>query len=151
MPSTIILLNLNNNTVFIVHLFIFFNFSHTLGVFQFGHSDTVVDFFAGLGLYKDDLPITANNYELLKHRKFNTAIIGPFSTHLVFILYQCGGTSSSDYVVRVLVNGEPVNIPGFNSDISSYQDVRQHYRHLVEGCNRDKLCQDGTIPQVVIG
>ena len=120
-------------------------------MFQFGHLPTVVDFFSGLGLFKDDLPITADNYELLKHRNFNTAKIGTFSTHLVFILYECGGTSNSDYAVRLLVNGEPENIPGFNSDVSKYQDVRQHYRHLVEGCNRDKLCQDGTIPPVIVG
>ena len=126
-------------------------FSYTLGVFQFGHLGTVLDLFTGLGLYRDHLPITANNFEQLKHRKFNTANIGPFSTHLVFILYECGGTSNSDYAVKLLVNGKPETIPGFHSDVVKYQDVRRSYRHMVEGCDREKLCKDGTVSQVIVG
>ena len=134
-------------------LILFFSiFSYTIGKFDFAHKKTVLNFFAGLGLFKDHLPLTANNYEQLKNRKFKTSAVGPFSAHLAFVLYNCGGTSVDDYAVQMLVNGEPEVIPACNSSVCRYQDVRRGYSHMVEGCHWQTLCNTGQVnPGSIVG
>lgn len=123
--------------------------SYNKGIFQFGHSDTVIDLAAGLGLFKDSDSLRADNYETMKNRTFRASTKDPFSTHFVFILYHCGGSGPENYALRLLFNGEPLTIPKCNSDTCWYNQVRQGYSQYIDSCDWSGVCTVGSNPSIV--
>ena len=127
-----------------------FLFSHTVAVFQFGHSETVVQAFTALGLFKDSQPLLATNMASMKNRQFRTSEIVPFSANLAFVLFACaeGHVHDADdrdvtaFVLKILVNEKPVTIPACNKEQCLYKDVRKYYHDLADHCNRKAMCGD---------
>lgn len=113
---------------------------------MFGHAETLAPLFAGLGLFKDILPLTANNYQFLQNRSFRSSWILPFSSNLAFILYHCKANDlvkkpPEQFPLRLVMNGKPVSFPVCNKTICPYRTVRESYTVQVDNCNFADICQ----------
>ncbi|CAC5377474.1 MINPP1 [Mytilus coruscus] len=122
---------------------------YVLGNFRFGHSDTIDTFYSALGLYRDSQPLRADNFDTMKNRKFYESKVTPFSANIAFILYKCGGSGAENYLLKMMVNNQPVTIPGCDSDFCPYLKVRGIYRSYIENCKWRELCSVKTISQIV--
>ncbi|KAL5019398.1 hypothetical protein ScPMuIL_005120 [Solemya velum] len=119
---------------------------HSPATFMFGHAETLAPLFAGLGLFKDILPLTANNYQFLQNRSFRSSWILPFSSNLAFILYHCKANDlvkkpPEQFPLRLVMNGKPVSFPVCNKTICPYRTVRESYTVQVDNCNFADICQ----------
>ncbi|XP_035002685.1 multiple inositol polyphosphate phosphatase 1b isoform X1 [Hippoglossus stenolepis] len=103
-----------------------------------GHAETLLPLLSLLGLYKDQTPPTANNYQSQHGRSFRTSRIVPYAANLLFVLYDCQRGPR----VQLLINESPVRFPGLESEVAPlYRDVRATYRHLLDGCDFHMECE----------
>ncbi|KAG7253004.1 hypothetical protein CRUP_008584 [Coryphaenoides rupestris] len=74
-------------------------------------------------------------------RSFRTSGIVPYAANMLFVLYDCREGPR----LQFLLNETPVQFPGMATeamkDVPLYQDVRQRYRELLQGCNPQKECE----------
>ena len=126
-------------------------------MFRFGHSETLLPLLCLLGLYKDDVPLRADNFAQQKTRQFRAGYISPFTANLDFILLKCASGSqtldennnypevSSEFKILLLHNERPVKFPCCpgNDVVCPYNVVRDYYARWVDGCQFDELCDNG--------
>ncbi|KAK9541455.1 hypothetical protein VZT92_001497 [Zoarces viviparus] len=108
---------------------------------QVGHADTLLPLLTLLGFFKDSEALTSKNFATQAQRSFRTSHMLPYAANLVLVLYDCGG---GDLRLQPLLNEKPVTFPGLNNQQASmprYQDVRDHYRELLQGCDFETECQ----------
>lgn len=141
-------INLSSNLKVVDYIHISF-LRYVLGNLRFGHSDTMDTFYSALGLYHDSQPLRADNYAAMKNRMFYESKTTPFSANIAFILYNCGGNEAENYLLKMMVNNQPVTIPGCDSDFCPYLKVRSIYRNYIENCKWRELCNVRTISQAV--
>ncbi|KAK3098576.1 hypothetical protein FSP39_020868 [Pinctada imbricata] len=108
---------------------------------RFGHSPTIGALLAALGLFKDVHPLTAKNYQTMKHRLFFDSSVIPFSANVAFILYECGHGTPKTNFLKLYVNEEPVVIPACNSVTCEYSVVRRYYSDMVDKCDWNNVCK----------
>lgn len=94
--------------------------------------------YTAFGLFKDSNTLLANNFESHKSRLFRVSSACPFSANLGTALYKCG--VSGNFVVKMFVNEEEVNIPACGSKVCLYQDFKQAYK-LLGDCDFQKICK----------
>ncbi|XP_056153197.1 multiple inositol polyphosphate phosphatase 1b [Lampris incognitus] len=104
---------------------------------QVGHAETLLPLLSLLGFYKDQTPPTSENYSKQHGRSFQTSKVVPYAANMLFVLYDC----HPEPRLQFLLNESPVQFPGMEEDAPLYQDVRQRYRHLLEGCDFKKECE----------
>ena len=127
---------------------VYLHSSHTAAVFQFGHSETVVQVFTALGLFRDQQRLLATNMGNMRDREFRTSKISPYSANIVFVLYACEEFRHVDdtdrditaWVVKILVNEKPVRIPACNKEQCLYSVVNKYYHDLTDHCDHDAMC-----------
>ncbi|XP_008313191.1 multiple inositol polyphosphate phosphatase 1b [Cynoglossus semilaevis] len=103
-----------------------------------GHAETLLPLLSLLGLFKDKIPPTANNYHTQHGRSFRSSRIVPYAANLLFVLYDCQRGPR----LQLLLNESPVRFPGLESeDAPLYRDVRATLRHLLDGCDFNKECE----------
>ena len=108
---------------------------------QVGHADTLLPLLTLLGFFKDDEALTSTNYATQGQRSFRTSHMLPYAANLLLVLYDCGG---GDLRLQPLLNEKPVTFPGLTSQQASmprYQDVKDHYSELLQGCDFETECQ----------
>ncbi|KAM6922391.1 multiple inositol polyphosphate phosphatase 1a [Lycodopsis pacificus] len=108
---------------------------------QVGHAETLLPLLTLLGFFEDSEALTSKNYATQAQRSFRTSHMLPYAANLVLVLYDCGG---GDLRLQPLLNEKPVTFPGLNNQQASiprYQDVREHYRELLQGCDFETECQ----------
>ncbi|XP_032397317.1 multiple inositol polyphosphate phosphatase 1 [Etheostoma spectabile] len=108
---------------------------------QVGHADTLLPLLTLLGFFKDSDALTSTNYDTQTQRSFRTSHMLPYAANLVLVLYNCGG---GDLRLQPLLNEKPVTFPGLTDQQASmplYQDVKDHYRELLQGCDFETECQ----------
>ncbi|XP_027132153.1 multiple inositol polyphosphate phosphatase 1 [Larimichthys crocea] len=108
---------------------------------QVGHADTLLPLLTLLGFFKDSDPLTSTNYASQTGRSFRTSYMLPYAANLVLVLYDCGG---GDLRLQPLLNEKPVAFPGLTDQkdpMPLYQDVKDHYRELLRGCDFETVCQ----------
>ncbi|XP_031697074.1 multiple inositol polyphosphate phosphatase 1-like, partial [Anarrhichthys ocellatus] len=108
---------------------------------QVGHADTLLPLLTLLGFFKDSEALTSTNFATQAQRSFRTSHMLPYAANLVLVLYDCGG---GDLRLQPLLNEKPVTFPGLTNQQASiplYQDVRNHYRELLQGCDFETECQ----------
>ncbi|KAK0130736.1 Multiple inositol polyphosphate phosphatase 1 [Merluccius polli] len=112
---------------------------------QVGHGETLLPLLTLLGLYKDPSQPTADNYSTQHGRSFRTSRIVPYAANMLFVLYECPAGPR----LQFLLNETPVGFPGLTAgeEVPLYQDVRQRYRELLEGCDSQRECEVGNRPQ----
>ncbi|XP_071235559.1 multiple inositol polyphosphate phosphatase 1-like [Salvelinus alpinus] len=109
---------------------------------QVGHADTLLPLLTLLGFFKDSVPLTSNNYVTQGQRAFRTSRMMPYAANLVLVLYDCSGNLR----LQALLNERPMAFPGLAANQGAeeaplYQDVRDHYGELLQGCDFEKECQ----------
>uniref|UniRef100_A0A665X9Q2 Multiple inositol polyphosphate phosphatase 1 n=1 Tax=Echeneis naucrates TaxID=173247 RepID=A0A665X9Q2_ECHNA len=108
---------------------------------QIGHADTLLPLLTLLGFFKDSDPLTSTNYATQAQRSFRTSRMLPYAANLLLVLYDCGG---GDLRLQPLLNEKPVTFPGLTEQQASmppYQDVKERYRELLQGCDFETECQ----------
>uniref|UniRef100_A0A3Q3WLH6 Multiple inositol polyphosphate phosphatase 1 n=1 Tax=Mola mola TaxID=94237 RepID=A0A3Q3WLH6_MOLML len=108
---------------------------------QVGHADTLLPLLTLLGFFKDSTALTSTNYAAQTHRSFRTSHMLPYAANLVLVLYDCGG---GELRLQPLLNEKPVTFPGLTGPRASmplFQDVKEHYRGLLQGCDFETECQ----------
>ncbi|KAL3876305.1 hypothetical protein ACJMK2_034168 [Sinanodonta woodiana] len=122
------------------------NKRYTAGIFRFGHSETLIPFFAALGMFKDSYPIRADNYKAMKNRKFNTANMVPYSANLEFVLYECAnGTSAKEHYLKLFHNEIEVPIPGCGGLQCKYDDARALHADMIDNCDLESICKEPAV------
>uniref|UniRef100_UPI0037E90010 multiple inositol polyphosphate phosphatase 1-like n=1 Tax=Semicossyphus pulcher TaxID=241346 RepID=UPI0037E90010 len=106
---------------------------------QVGHADTLLPLLTLLGFFKDSDALTSTNYATQTQRSFRTSHMMPYAANLLLVLYDCG---DSDLRLQPLLNEKPVTFPGLTeASVPLYQDVRERYRELLQGCDFETECQ----------
>ena len=125
------------------------------GVFQFAHTGTVLPLLTLLGLFKDDLPLRADNFDRQNNRTFRPSNIVPMSANIAFVLYDRRKIETnhsrngdvkqkrkmSTMVIQVLVNEVAVKIPACNG--KTYCRLKKfldYYSHIKKRCNINRIC-----------
>ncbi|XP_060078301.1 multiple inositol polyphosphate phosphatase 1-like [Ylistrum balloti] len=111
--------------------------NRSLASFRFGHSGSVSPVYTALGLFNGSKHFLATDYQVNANRKYRSSVILPFSANLVTTLYKCG----SDYMVKMLVNEEEVDIPACGASMCPYRTVKEHYRQFIN-CDYDNICEN---------
>ncbi|XP_059214792.1 multiple inositol polyphosphate phosphatase 1-like [Centropristis striata] len=108
---------------------------------QVGHAETLLPLLTLLGFFKDSEALTSTNYATQSQRSFRTSRMLPYAANLILVLYDCGG---GDLRLQPLLNEKPVDFPGLTDQQVSmplYQDVRDHYKELLQGCDFETECR----------
>ncbi|KAG8000167.1 Multiple inositol polyphosphate phosphatase 1 [Nibea albiflora] len=108
---------------------------------QVGHAETLLPLLTLLGFFKDSDPLTSTNYASQTGRSFRTSRMLPYAANLALVLYDCGGGKLR---LQPLLNEKPVTFPGLTDQkdpMPLYQDVKDHYRELLRGCDFETVCQ----------
>ncbi|XP_071336514.1 multiple inositol polyphosphate phosphatase 1-like [Trachinotus anak] len=108
---------------------------------QIGHADTILPLLTLLGFFKDSDALTSTNFATQTERSFRTSHMLPYAANLLLVLYDCGG---GNLRLQPLLNEKPVTFPGLSDQQASmplYEDVREHYRELLHGCDFETECQ----------
>ncbi|TDH01395.1 hypothetical protein EPR50_G00179420 [Perca flavescens] len=108
---------------------------------QVGHAETLLPLLTLLGFFNDNDRLTSTNYATQTQRSFRTSHMLPYAANLLLVLYDCGG---GDLRLQPLLNEKPVTFPGLTDQQASmplYQDVKDHYRELLQGCDFENECQ----------
>ncbi|XP_074965677.1 multiple inositol polyphosphate phosphatase 1 [Phalacrocorax aristotelis] len=118
-------------------------------IVQVGHAETLQPLLALMGFFKDDEPLRANNYVRQTHRKFRSGRIVPYAANLVFVLYHCDQvkTSKEEYQVQMLLNEKLMSFHHSNKTISTYADLKDYYKDILENCHFKEECE---LPKVNI-
>ncbi|XP_074686245.1 multiple inositol polyphosphate phosphatase 1 isoform X1 [Strix aluco] len=112
-------------------------------IVQVGHAETLQPLLALMGFFKDDEPLKANNYVRQAHRKFRSGRIVPYAANLVFVLYHCDQvkTSKEEYQVQMLLNEKPMLFHHSNETTSTYADLKDYYKDILENCHFKEECE----------
>ncbi|MGH0115490.1 UNVERIFIED_CONTAM: hypothetical protein FKN15_024820 [Acipenser sinensis] len=117
--------------------------------FQIGHADTLLPLLSLMGFFKDETPLTADNFAQQGGRVFRTGHIVPYASNLVFILHRCEGS----YRLQLLLNEKPLSFPQMDDPAPEYQHVKNLYSNLLEGCDFKKECNlpsaNGTVNPII--
>ncbi|KAI9209385.1 histidine phosphatase superfamily [Polychytrium aggregatum] len=96
------------------------NRQRRLGIFRFGHSETLLFLFTQLGLYEDTEPLTANmTRHLLYDRQFRTAAISPFGSNVLIELVHCPGSEPAKILANAAESQESL-LPTLPSEQAAY-------------------------------
>ncbi|KAG7219589.1 hypothetical protein INR49_018966 [Caranx melampygus] len=109
---------------------------------QIGHAETLLPLLTLLGFFKDSEALTSTNYATQTDRSFRTSRMLPYAANLLLVLYDCGG---GDLRLQPLLNEKPVTFPGLadqqQASMPLYEEVKEHYRELLQGCDFETECQ----------
>ena len=122
-------------------------------LFRSGHSDTLIPFYALLGIYTNKIPLLSTNYIENKNRTFRVGCLCPFSGNLYFVLYKKddGNNPISDYKIQLYVNERLTKIPGCKSSSDcDFSEFEKQYQSIVDNCDYKNMCDtsDGCINHV---
>ncbi|KAF9348428.1 PHOsphatase, partial [Mortierella sp. AD094] len=146
---------------------------HFRGLFKFGHSETILFLSSFLGLYDQrGIPLRGDmTPEQYAQREFRASKISPFAANIAFevfrpkpsnphrkrrIEYEEKDEQYSPFryrvpvgLVRLLVNEEPMIIPGCGSDyFCEWETLRAIFRRAGAGCNFDGCCTSLSLAKV---
>ncbi|XP_030011881.1 multiple inositol polyphosphate phosphatase 1a [Sphaeramia orbicularis] len=108
---------------------------------QVGHAETLLPLLTLLGFFKDNDALTSKNYATQTQRSFRTSRMLPYAANLLLVLYDCG---AGDLRLQPLLNEHSVTFPGLTGQQDSmplYQDVKEHYKDLLGGCDFETECK----------
>eukprot|EP01105_Mastigella_eilhardi_P020253 TRINITY_DN480_c0_g1_i1.p1 TRINITY_DN480_c0_g1~~TRINITY_DN480_c0_g1_i1.p1 ORF type:complete len:324 (+),score=109.71 TRINITY_DN480_c0_g1_i1:786-1757(+) len=111
---------------------------------RFAHAETMLPFYALLGLFKDTEPLRADSpQEVIERRQWRDSLIGTFCTNVAFVLYNCTSTTTHNhsFAVRVLFNEEDIALPGCTQEapFCPYEKFKKLYASQLS-LNFDSLC-----------
>ncbi|CAH1785086.1 unnamed protein product [Owenia fusiformis] len=117
---------------------------YTKAVFRFGHAETIMPFLCLLGLFKDPLPLSAENFAQHNNRQFRTSLMAPMAANIGLNLYRCqcnGQENVEDYMVELVVNEQKLRFPGCEDYLCPYSFIKDLYKKIQSNCNFDEMCE----------
>ena len=110
---------------------------------RFGHTTTVMAALNKLGLFIDNVPLLASNYEQMRDRQFKLGKITPMSGSIAFVLYKCSPYRGHEiYKIQFYHNERLVKLPACYSKVSCTLDEFLHYyKEILRKCDFDKTCE----------
>lgn len=105
-----------------------------------GHAETLLPLLSLMAFFKDEKPLTAENFSSQHNRTFRSSQIVPYAANLVIVLYEC----SDGLRVQLFLNEKPMTFPSMNHSAPLYETVKKHYSKLLHGCDFNKECD---VPQ----
>ncbi|TRY53876.1 hypothetical protein DNTS_035625 [Danionella cerebrum] len=103
---------------------------------QVGHAETLLPLLSLMGFFKDETPLTADNFSSQHNRAFRSSRMVPYAANLVFVLFQC----SDGLRLQLFLNEKPLRFPGMMDSAPLYDAVREHYSVLLHGCDFKTEC-----------
>uniref|UniRef100_A0A3B1IX72 Multiple inositol-polyphosphate phosphatase 1a n=1 Tax=Astyanax mexicanus TaxID=7994 RepID=A0A3B1IX72_ASTMX len=100
---------------------------------QVGHAETLLPLLTLLGLFKDNASLTSTNFDEHLNRAFRCSRNMPYAANLLVALWDC----SDGLRLQFRVNEKPVTLPGLDNSSPLYQEVREQYKQLLQGCNQE--------------
>ena len=114
------------------------------GIFRFSSSGTVTPLLAMLGLFKDSVPLRADNFRQQGERQFRMSNMVPMSANVAFVLYKCNSTEDQfevEYKVQVLLNEELVGLPCCQGNKTcSLENFLLCFDEDVKNCDFEAMC-----------
>lgn len=114
------------------------------GVFRFTSSGTLVSLLTILGLFRDTVPLRADNYIQQNKRQFMISNVVPMSANIAFVLYSCSSTEKAgklEYKLQLLVNEKPVPLSCCHGNITcGLDEFLSCFKETVDSCDFDALC-----------
>ena len=109
---------------------------------RFGHGQTIRLPLGKLGVegYTLEYPLTVDNYENLKNRKFRLGKAGPMSGNYAFVLYKC---HYGEYKVQLYIHEKLVKLPGCRSKVyCSLREFLAYHEDTISKCASkfDQIC-----------
>ena len=105
---------------------------------RFGHQETILPFFALLGLFKDE-PILDYQTPDFQNRKMMLSYVVPFAANIALIKYQ---SHSGDTHVQIIVNEQVVTVPGCETEYCTIPQLTHILNNTQYSCDFDKMCHD---------
>lgn len=98
------------------------------------HSAAFKLFLVTLGVFGDDVPLTAANFNIQAMRQWRTSLISPMATNIAAIRYNCPGGENE---VLFMINEHPLVIPGCQaSGLCKVSHIRERYsRFIGQNCS----------------
>ncbi|XP_074088357.1 multiple inositol polyphosphate phosphatase 1 isoform X1 [Macrotis lagotis] len=111
-------------------------------IFHFGHAETLLPLLSLMDYFKDKESLTAYNYKEQMHRQFRSGRIVPYAANLIFVLYHCehAEVPGREYQVQLLLNEEPLPFVHSPDTVTSYQELKDHYKDILQSCHADQEC-----------
>ena len=107
---------------------------------RFGHLNTIGCLVQKLGLFRDRLPVLADNFEQLRDRNFHIGHIGPMSGNVAVVLFSC--SHGEQYRVQFFHNERLIKLPFCHSKVDcSLDEFVNHIKMLLKTCNYDEVCR----------
>ena len=114
------------------------------GVFRFTSSGTLVSLLTILGLFRDSVPLRADNFIQQSKRQFMISNIVPMSANIAFVLYACNSTEKAgklEHKLQVLVNEKPVALPCCHGNTTcGLDEFLMCFKETVDSCDFDAIC-----------
>ncbi|XP_035982725.1 multiple inositol polyphosphate phosphatase 1 isoform X2 [Fundulus heteroclitus] len=98
---------------------------------------------------QDTAPLTSTNFASQTQRSFRTSHTMPYAANFLLVLYDCG---EGGIRLQPLLNEKPLTFPGLTDQQASiplYEEVRKHYRDLLNGCDPETECHGVKTPAEV--
>ncbi|XP_078494613.1 multiple inositol polyphosphate phosphatase 1-like [Ciona intestinalis] len=108
-------------------------------VLRFGHAETLIPLLCLLGLYKDDVPLTARSFSLHRNaRKFRTGTFSPFAGNIALVLYS--SHRSENVLVSIVLNESVLKLPHAGCHYCDYTAFRELLANRLKGINCNTVC-----------
>nr|XP_006630537.2 PREDICTED: multiple inositol polyphosphate phosphatase 1 [Lepisosteus oculatus] len=104
---------------------------------QVGHAETLLPLLSLMGFFKDEVPLTSDNFAQQQNRTFRSSQIVPYASNLVFVLHRC----RDSHRVQLLLNEKPLPFPSSSDPAPEYHSLRDLYGELLEGCDARRECE----------
>lgn len=114
------------------------------GVFTFASSGSLIPLLTIFGLYKDSLPLRADNYLQQSQRQFRISNMVTMSANIALVLYECNSTENEvkrEHKVQLLVNEMAVGLPCCHGNTTCTLDgFASCFEETVRSCDFDAMC-----------
>ncbi|KAH3765618.1 Multiple inositol polyphosphate phosphatase [Pelomyxa schiedti] len=96
--------------------------------FRFAHAETIMPLVSLLGLFKDNVTLTADTpADVLAARQWRTSILAIFSANFQFVLYNCTGVA----YVHTRFNEQDIVLPGCHDSFCLYTTFKDSYASIL--------------------
>lgn len=107
--------------------------------FFFTHDTLINQIITFLGLYKDNQGLSAKSANM--DRKYRVTRFSPFASNIGGVLFRCAAAAgSAKYRVQMFLNEAPLQLPGCDGSICSWEQFTAKFGNLHNTCHVTGAC-----------
>ncbi|ALC43578.1 Mipp1 [Drosophila busckii] len=111
-------------------------------VAYFAHSAGLQTLLTGLGVSRDDVKLTADNFDIMSNRRWQISKLGPFAGNFVAVKYSCPAEREQEKAV-FFINQNAVQLNWCNVGLCNWSDVMKNYKTINEANCDEYYCRSG--------